>query len=66
MSSLSRVLERLLSKREDELKRELKEMQRLARAAVDEQERILKRKKKPTGWLLEEEESVFPEDLYPR
>jgi hypothetical protein len=41
-------------------------MRRLARAAVDEQERILKRKKKPTGWLVEEEESVFPEELYSR
>jgi hypothetical protein len=66
MSSLSKLLERMLRRREDELEKQLREMRRLARAAVDEQERILKRKKKPTGWLLEEEESVFPEDLYPR
>jgi hypothetical protein len=64
--SLSKLLERLLRRREDELEKQLREMRRLARAAVDEQERILKKKRKPTGWLaaLEEEESVFPEELY--
>jgi hypothetical protein len=66
MSFLSRVLERLLSRREDEVEKMLKEMERLAKQSIDEQERILRRKKRErTNWNMEEE-SVFPDELFSR
>jgi hypothetical protein len=43
----------------------LKEMERLAKQSIDEQERILRRKKERTDWNMEEE-SVFPEELFSR
>jgi len=64
MSFLSRVLERLLSRGEDEVEKMLKEMERLAKQSTDEQERILRRKKRErTDWHIEEE-SVFPEEFF--
>jgi hypothetical protein len=69
MRFLSRVVERLLSRaQEDELSRELKEMRRLSSAAVRAQNLLLKGRGKragESGWraAAEEEESVFPEEL---
>jgi hypothetical protein len=67
MSFLSRlecVIEKLLQRREDEVEIMLKEMERLAKQSIDEQERILRRKKRErTDWNMEEE-SVFSEEIF--
>ena len=61
MSFLSRLSRLVRREEEDEFKRTLRELDRMAREAVREQELVIKGKRgQVEGWALGEEESVFP------
>jgi len=61
MNFLSRLSRLVRREEEDEFKRTLRELDRMAREAVREQELVIKGKRgQVEGWALGEEESVFP------
>jgi seryl-tRNA(Sec) selenium transferase len=66
MSFLSRALSRLLQgEDEDEFKKTLRELDRMAKEAVREQELVIKGKRRQPEWTPIEEESVFStEEFY--
>jgi hypothetical protein len=66
MSFLSRALSRLLQgEDEDEFKKTLRELDRMAKEAVREQELVIKGKRGQPEWTPIEEESVFStEEFY--
>jgi hypothetical protein len=65
MSFLSRLSRLVRREEEDELRRTLRELDRMAREAVKEQELLLRGKRgQVEGWALGEEESVFPPEEF--
>jgi hypothetical protein len=67
MSFLSRLSRLVRSEGEDEFKKTLRELDRMAREAVREQELVIKGKRgQVEGWALGEEESVFPLEEFAR
>ncbi|WP_288006282.1 hypothetical protein [Thermofilum sp.] len=65
MSFLSKALSRLLQgEDEDEFKKTLKELDRMAKEAVKEQELVIKGKKKQPEMTPFEEESVFSNEEF--
>jgi len=65
MSFLSKALSRLLQGEEgDEFKKTLRELERMAKEAVKEQELVIKGKKRQSEWTPVEEESVFSSEEF--
>ena len=65
MSFLSKALNRLLQREDDdEFKRTLRELDRMAKEAVKEQELVIKGKKRQPEWTPVEEESVFSSEEF--
>jgi hypothetical protein len=65
MSFLSRLSRLVQRKEEDELRGTLRELDRIAKEAVREQELVIKGKRRQAEeWALGEEESVFPPEEF--